>query len=328
MDYFIKRIVYLILVFMISVSIIFVLVNNMPGDPAFGLAVSIAQQRNMEIEQALEIARRMIGVSEDMSFIEGYIKFLSNLLRGNFGYSTFYNTSVNEIIAKSLPWTIFVISLATLLSFLIGVYLGAFTAHKKGTIIENIISTLSSIVQAIPPFVLAVLILFLFSVRLKLLPMGGAYPVGLTPTISINFIFIIFIHALGPVLATAIPQTASWILTMRGNTTQVMEEDFIRFAEMRGLKDRVIAGKYIRNNAILPLIAGLAISLGYMLGGHTLVEAIFNYPGIGFYFARAIAVRDFSLLTGLFSLIVIGVVITTFIAEIIYIIIDPRVKMK
>ncbi|WDU82436.1 ABC transporter permease subunit [Caloramator sp. Dgby_cultured_2] len=113
-----------------------------------------------------------------------------------------------------------------------------------------------------------------------------------------------------------------------GNTSQIMEEDYIRFAMIRGVKDSTIARKYIRNNAILPLVASLAIAFGYMLGGNTLVESIFNYPGIGFYFGKAIAFRDYGLLTGLFSLIVVGVIIATFLAEILYSLIDPRVKIK
>jgi peptide/nickel transport system permease protein len=328
MSYFVNRILYLVVVFIIAISGVFVLVNNMPGDPAYGLAVYIAQQRNMQFEQALEIAHKMMGVDPNEPISTRYVKFVSNLLKGNFGYSTFYNTSVNEIIAKALPWTLFVISLATFLSFSLGIYLGAFAAQKRGKFIDTFISTISSVIQAIPPFILAVLILFVFSVRYKVLPLGGAYPVGMEPSFSIEFMWKVFLHALGPILAVAIPQLASWTLSMRGNTSQVMEEDFIRFAEMRGLPDSVIASKYIRNNAMLPLIAGLAIGIGYMLGGQTLVESIFNYPGIGFYFGKAIAVRDFGLLTGLFSLIVIGVIVATFIADFVYALIDPRVKLK
>ncbi|ADD01376.1 MAG: Binding-protein-dependent transport systems inner membrane component [Caldanaerobacter subterraneus] len=328
MNYFINKTLYLLIVFVIAISGVFVLVNNMPGDPAYGLAVSIAQQRNMQIEQALEIAHKMMGIDPHESIFIRYGKFVSNLLKGNFGYSAFYNTSVNEIIAESLPWTLFVISLATFLSFTIGIFLGAFAAQKRATITEGIISTVSSIIQAIPPFILAVLILFVFSVRLKVLPLGGAYPVDIKPSFSLEFISKIFLHALGPMLAIAIPQMASWTLAMRGNTSQIMEEDFIRFAEARGLRDSVIAAKYVRNNAMLPLVASLAISVGYMLGGQTLVESIFNYPGIGFYFGKAIAVRDFGLLTGLFTLIVIGVILATFIADFVYALIDPRVKLK
>ncbi|ABP65909.1 binding-protein-dependent transport systems inner membrane component [Caldicellulosiruptor saccharolyticus DSM 8903] len=328
MRYIIDRLVYLFIVLIIAISGVFVLVNKMPGDPAYGLAVSIAQQRNMQMDQALEIAHKIMGIDPHESLIVRYFRFISNLFKGNFGYSAFYQTSVNEIIAKSLPWTLFVISLATFVSFMVGIFMGAFAAQKRGTIIDLVISTISSIIQAVPPFVLAVLILFIFAVRLRVLPIGGAYPVDVEPSFSVQFILKVLHHAIGPMFATAIPQMAAWTLAMRGNTSQVMEEDYIRFAQARGLRDSVIANKYIKNNAMLPLVASLAISIGYMLGGHTLVESIFNYPGIGFYFGKAIAVRDFGLLTGLFSLIVIGVIVATFIAEIIYALIDPRVKLK
>lgn len=270
----------------------------------------------------------MMGIDPDESLIVRYGRFISNLFNGNFGYSSFYNASVNEIISKSLPWTLFVIALATFLSFFVGIYLGAFAASKRGTATDTIISTISSVIQSIPPFILAILVLYLFSVRFKILPLGGAYPVDMEPSFSLKFIATIFLYAIGPIVATAIPQMASWVLTMRGNTSQIMEEDYIRFAEMRGLRDSVIAAKYVRNNAMLPLVANLAINIGYMLGGNTLVETIFNYPGIGFYFSKAISVRDFGLLSGLFTLIVIGVIVATFIADFIYVLIDPRVKLK
>ncbi|MEZ0537604.1 ABC transporter permease [Caldicellulosiruptoraceae bacterium PP1] len=328
MKYILNKVVYLALVLLLALSGVFIMVNKMPGDPAYGLAVSISQQRNMEIDKALEIAHQMMGINPNESLITRYIRFTTNLLKGNFGYSTYYQASVNEIIAKALPWTLFVISLATFISFFVGIYLGAFSAQKRGKIIDIVISAVSSIIQAIPPFVLAVLILFVGAVQLKIIPLGGAYPIDVEPSFSINFIIKVLHHAIGPLLATAIPQIAAWTLAMRGNTSQVMEEDFIRFAQIRGLKDSTIANKYIKNNAMLPLVASLAITIGYMLGGHTLVEAIFNYPGIGFYFGKAIAFRDFGLLTGLFSLIVIGVIITTFIAELLYAMIDPRVRLK
>lgn len=313
---------------MIAISGIFVLVNSMPGDPAYGLAVSISQQRNMKMEEALKIARRMMGIDPDESLPTRYKNFISNLFKGNLGYSTFYKTDINGIIGKALPWTLFVIAIATFLSFFVGIYLGAFTAQKRGKAVDTVISTISSIIQSVPPFILAIGVLYLFSVRLKLLPLGGAYPIGMEPSFSLKFIGTIFLHATGPIIATAIPQMASWVLSMRGNTAQTMEEDYIRFAEMRGVRDSVIAAKYIRNNAMLPLVANLAIGIGYMLGGNTLVETIFNYPGIGLYFSKAIAVRDFSLLTGLFTLIVIGVIIATFIADFVYTLIDPRVKLQ
>jgi len=131
MNYFVKRILFLFVVFIIAISGIFVLVNNMPGDPAYGLAVSISQQRNIPLEQALKIAHRMMGIDPDESLIVRYGRFISNLFNGNFGYSSFYNASVNEIISKSLPWTLFVIALATFLSFFCRNIFRSFCGEQK-----------------------------------------------------------------------------------------------------------------------------------------------------------------------------------------------------
>ncbi len=328
MKYILNRLIQVFIMTFLALTVVFFIVQSMPGDPAFGLAVSIAQTRNMSLEKALEIAHNIIGYNPKEPIILKYIKFLKNIFVGNFGYSTYFKTSVNEIIGKALPWTLFVISLATAFGFFAGTTLGALSAQKRGTFIDTFIATLFSIIQAIPAFVLAVFILFIGAVRLRLLPLGGAYPVEMTPGFYPGFILALIHHALGPLIATSIPQMASWGLAMRGNCSNIIEEDFVRFAKIRGLSDSVISQKYIRKNAILPLVASLAIGIGYMLGGHTLVEVIFNYPGIGYYFGQAISARDFGLLTGLFSLIVIGVVFATFITELLYAIIDPRVKAQ
>lgn len=328
MKYILNKLLQVFIMTFLALTVVFFIVQSMPGDPAFGLAVSIAQTRNMSLDKALEIAHNIIGYNPKEPLIWKYLKFIRNIFVGNFGYSTYFKTSVNEIIGKALPWTLFVISLATFIGFFGGVTLGAYSAQKRGTLIDTLISTIFSIIQAIPAFVLAVFILFVGAVRLRLLPLGGAYPIDITPGFYPEFLLTIFYHALGPLLATSIPQMVSWGLSMRGNCSNVIEEDFVRFAKIRGLSDTVIAKKYVRKNAILPLVASLAIGIGYMLGGHTLVEVIFNYPGIGYYFGQAISARDFGLLTGLFSLIVVGVILATFIAEILYSIIDPRVKLQ
>ncbi|MCX7845860.1 MAG: ABC transporter permease [Dictyoglomaceae bacterium] len=328
MKYFINKIIQVLVMTFLALTVVFFIVQSMPGDPAFGLAVSIAQTRNMPLDKALEIAHKIIGYNPKESIILKYLKFLRNIITGNFGYSTYFKTSVNEIIGKALPWTLFVISLATAIGFFTGTTLGAFSAQKRGTFIDTFLSTIFSIIQAVPAFVLAVFILFIGAVRLRLLPLGGAYPLEMNPGFSPGFLLAILHHALGPLIATSIPQMASWGLAMRGNCSNILEEDFVRFAKIRGLPDSVISQKYIRKNAILPLVASLAIGIGYMLGGHTLVEVIFNYPGIGYYFGQAISTRDFGLLTGLFSLIVIGVILATFVTELLYIIIDPRVKVQ
>ncbi|QZA34034.1 ABC transporter permease [Hydrogenibacillus sp. N12] len=322
------RLAYIVLVAWLALTGVFFLVAFMPGDAAYSLAVSIAQERNISLEQAMELAHRLLGYEPRENVWGNYWSFFQGLVRGDFGYSIYFKTPVRSIIAEALPWTLLVISGATLVSFFLGAYIGAVAAQKRGTVWESLITGGATLFQAMPPFILALVILFLFSVRLHWLPLGGAYPIDVTPEASLTFVLSVLRHAAGPLMATALPQLASWTLAMRGNTTQVLGEDFIRFAEVRGLKDRTIAGRYIRTNALLPLVASLAIGLGYMLGGHTLVETVFNYPGIGFYFAKAIAVRDYGLMTGLFSLIVIGVLLATVLADAVYALIDPRVRKR
>ncbi|MBT9258792.1 MAG: ABC transporter permease [Clostridiales bacterium] len=323
-----ERLIYTVAVAWLALTGVFLLVAFMPGDPAYSLAVGIAQERNITLEQALEIAHRLMGYNPKEDLWGSYVAFLKGIFQGHFGYSTFYKVPVVEIVRQALPWTLLVLLGATLISFLLGSFLGAWAAQKRATFLEPVVTMTSAAVQALPPFILAILILFVGAVRWHLLPLGGAYAVDMAPSFSFTFGLSVLRHAIGPMLATALPQLAAWTLAMRANTTQVLGEDYIRFAQVRGLPDRVIASRYIRKNAILPLVASLAVGLGYMLGGHTLVEAVFNYPGIGFYFAKAIAVRDFGLLTGLFSLIVLAVLAATLLAEILYGLIDPRVRVR
>ena len=166
----------LIVMLLIALTVVFFMVNAMPGDPAYGLAISIVQSRGVSLDKALETAPHMMGIKPDETVLEKYVRFIKDMFTGNFGYSTYYKTSVNEIISESLPWTLFVIAIATALGFLGGTTFGASSAQKRGRLTDTIISTIFTVIQAIPAFVLAIFLLFIGGVVLRILPLGGALP--------------------------------------------------------------------------------------------------------------------------------------------------------
>jgi len=175
---------------------------------------------------------------------------------------------------------------------------------------------------------MAVFILIFLGVKFKLIPLGGAYSEWIDPGFTPEFIGSVLYHAIGPVIALSAENIAIYILGMRNSAVSVIQEDFVNFAVMRGLKNKTISRKYVRKPAILPLITNLAASVGFLFGGATLAETIFRYPGIGYQFGTALGMRDYPLIVGLFTVQILAVLIAMFFIELIYPLVDPRARER
>ena len=255
-------------------------------------------------------------------------RYISNLLKGYLGFSPTFRVSVNDIVLKALPWTLFVLSIALIISFATGVILGlAITWRRKG-ILGQLVVAYAAFTDAMPDFVTALILMIIFAINLRLFPLKGAYDPSLKPGLYPAFILSILHHATLPILSYVIEHIGYWSLMMKGSAASVLEEDFVRSAEARGLPDKRIMTAYVGRNAILPLVASLAIQLGTMLGGSTLIETVFSYPGIGYFFTESISRRDYPVMQGLFFLIILGVVLANLFVDLIYPLIDPRARRE
>ena len=311
-----------------ALSLTFILVHLMPGDPAYVLATVYMQQWNIKFEEAYKMAQESLAWDPTKPIWIRYVEYFANLLKGNLGESIVYRESINKIVAKSIPWTIFIGSISLFLAYMIGIYLGSYAAWRRGKASDTLIFSLGIVLSSFPSFVMAVFILIFLGVKFKLIPLGGAYSEWIDPGFTPEFIGSVLYHAIGPVIALSAENIAIYILGMRNSAVSVIQEDFVNFAVMRGLKNKTISRKYVRKPAILPLITNLAASVGFLFGGATLAETIFRYPGIGYQFGIALGMRDYPLIVGLFTVQILAVLIAMFFIELIYPLVDPRARER
>lgn len=310
----------------VAMSLTFILIRNMPGDIIYSMALDKASSEGIPFDVAYEEVKGMYGIASDEPLYIQYFKYITNILRGNLGNSVQYQIPVLKIILSALPWTLLVLSISITLSFMIGIVVGMLAAWKRKTLLAPFVSIYASITDATPDYLTAVMLLIIFAVNLRWFPLKGAYDVDVVPGFNLKFIGNVLYHAFLPILAYTIENVGGWMLIMKASATSVLGEDYVTAAQMKGLKERRIAVSYVGRNAILPPFTRLAIAIGGMLGGSALIESVFAYPGIGFFFGKAVALRDYPLMQGLFLLTTVGIIVANLLADFLYSKLDPRVR--
>ncbi len=324
-----KRILLSFFTLLFSASITFFLVNNIPGNVIDVLAAQIMESYGVSYDEAKQMAYTYyFGYESNKSLLERYIDYITNIFRGNLGTSIMYRVPVNSIVVHALPWTLFVLSLSLLTGFAIGTLLGLLMAWRRKTFLDPLVTAYASFTDATPDFVTAMLLFMFLAARLGWFPLKGAYDESLTPGFYPAFIISVLYHAALPILSYVIEHIGFWALIVKGSAASVLEEDFVKAAEARGLHERRILTAYVGRVALIPVIAMLAIQLGYMLGGSTIVETVFTYPGIGYFFSQASSTLDFGLMQGLFFIIILGIILANLAVDIIYPLIDPRARRE
>lgn len=324
-----RKITVSLLTIVVAMTFTFLLVRMMPGDILHTLALEIQMQQGISYDAAFSQAKTQLNYDPTVPLHIQYFKYMGNLLfQGNLGRSLIYRIPVALIIKKALPWTVFITTISVLLSFIVGTFIGTAVAWKRKTILEPLLTIYATITQAVPDFLIALLLLVFFAVNLRWFPMRGAHSPDVTPGFNLAFIVNIFYHAALPIAAFSIQAVGGWALAMKASATGVLGEDYINVAKAKGLKEERIIINYLGKNAILPLITGLAITLGAMLGGSMLVETIFGYPGVGFFLGKAIATRDYSLIQGLFLVTTVAIIFANLAADVVYTWLDPRIKLE
>ncbi|MFC4544086.1 ABC transporter permease [Halosolutus amylolyticus] len=334
--YYVERTFQAIVTVVSVMTLAFFLLRLMPGNPADAYRAELIQN-NPEMSQAVidQRVERKLNVLPSDPLHEQYLTYVGGLLRGDLGESINEGVPVSEIIAGALPWTIFTMSIALLLSFTIGISLGAAMAYKEGSRFDYGSSVLSILLNSIPNYIVGILLIWFLGYRLELFPTGGRYSNDMEPAMSpleplatAAFLGDAFWHASLLIASFTIVAAGGWALGMRGNSIQVLGEDYLRVARLRGLSERRIATRYVGRNAVLPLYTALLIAIGFALGGSVILEQVFTYPGVGYYMIEALEARDYPLMMGIFLVMTIAVVIGVYIADLTYGIIDPRAQAR
>ena len=258
-----------------------------------------------------------------------YLAYVGDMVRGDLNYSIAnYPRTVAGMIADALPWTIGLLGLTTLFSFVAGTILGALLAWPGAPRWMRWLMPPLWALHAIPFFLLGLVLMYLLAFQFQLLPIFGGYSAGATPAWTWRFVLDVLRHATLPALSIILVSLGGWALAMRGMMVTTMGEDYVTFAEAKGLRSVTIFTRYCMRNAILPQATGLALALGQILSGAVLVEAIFGYPGIGALLFQAIEENDFFLIQGIVFTVIVALGFATFVLDVIYPLLDPRISYR
>jgi len=329
MRYITKRIGQSLVTIVSVIVLTFVMIRAMPGGPVDYLRSQLMQQRTGEtISQAQlnQLAQDYMNYNAGEPVHVQLISYVSGILQGNLGESFYFGKPVNDIILQAAPWTVFLLTLAVILTFGIGIILGAVMAYREGSWVDGSGTVVSMFLNSVPYFVAALLFVYILAIQLSLFPASGNVASGLDPGFNVPYISSVLYHAILPVASLVITGFGGIALGMRGNAIKEIGEEYIRVAHLRGVPGRRIAIRYVGRNAVLPLYTQFLISIGFMFGGSVVLEDIFAYRGLGDYLLTAINARDYPLMMGIFLIITFAVVSCVLFADLTYGKIDPRVS--
>ncbi len=323
--YFGKKIVWLLITLVCAIILNFFLPRMMPGDPVAVITSKAAAGMTdpTAIQLVYEDYARKFGTDQPLHV--QFSKYIGNLLKGDLGVSfSQYPRTVSNIISSSIWWTIALQFPAIIVGWLIGNLLGALAAYiRKG--FDKVLMPTCLFASSIPAFGMATILLVIFAINLKIAPTSGGYGFDLIPTFSWQFVKSVIAHYQLPFWSIVIISIGGQAIGMRSMSIYELNADYVKYSRFLGIKDRKIVG-YVFRNAMLPQITGLALSLGTMVGGALVAETIFSYPGLGSTIYSAVMGTDYPLISAATLIISIMVLLANFAIEVLYGLIDPRVK--
>jgi len=326
--YILKKSVAFFAVLYGAITLNFLLPRLIPGDPAEIVYLSIIKEGGGSINPIyIHQLESEYGISNAPMYIQ-YFQYLNDLIHGNLGVSiAFFPEPVSYILSEALPWTLYLVITSIVISFFVGNRLGRYAGINRNTIKDLSIDLFSMFMASFPAFVLAFIILDIFSVDLKIFPIAGAYSSSVN--IGFNFPFIVsaIYHSVLPIMTIILTSIGGWVLGMRNNIIPNVNSDFINFSENLGLRKEQI-NRIAYRNAILPNLTGFSMSIGLSVSGVIIEESIFSYPGVGMYMITAIDSLDYPLLQGIFLMVIIAVLFGNLIVDILYGFFDPRIRQE
>ncbi|GAB6878186.1 hypothetical protein JCM17823_04600 [Halorubrum gandharaense] len=322
-NWLVRRIGQAVLTVFVVFHLTFALIRFMPGNPFDAMLAQMLEQYPGDPATARQIVQLHLNMNPEQPLYVQYIEYMTALFQGDLGYSMSQSEPVASVLAQAVPWTLFYMSIAMVVTFVTSICLGAIMAYYEGSSFDSVMTAVAVIESSTPYYVAALLLSFVFAYQLGWFPTGARYPGGVDVGMNPEFILGALHHASLPIISLIVTGAAA-SLGMRGNSISVLGADHIRVARLRGLPPTRIALRYVMRNALLPLYTGLLLTIGFMIGGSIILEEIFMYRGMGWYMFEGVNNRDYPLMMGGFMVIVITVVITMFIADLTYSRIDPR----
>ncbi|OIV38358.1 peptide ABC transporter permease [Mangrovactinospora gilvigrisea] len=331
-SYVLRRIVRSLFVIWFVTTCVFFLVRLMPGNPVEAYINKLISAQGMSYDSAQAQASSLFSFDPRTPLINQYWSYLVGVAHLNFGNSILSpGTTVLTKIGSHLPYTLFSVGYALIISIIIGLLLGMLMAYRRGGVVDHVMSAVGSTLHAIPNYLFAIMFLVFGGIQLGLFDFAslrGTHTDGINPSFSITFLSDVMYHAALPVTIYVLTTFGTWALIMKASTTQALEEDFVMVARARGLSGARIGAMYVGRNAVLPLVAQIAVQAGFVVGGAIFVELILGYEGVGQLLYDAVNGRDYPVIQGILLIITISVVGANLIADLCYGILDPRIRDK
>ena len=320
--YVVKRAAYSIILVLLVITINFAIF--MVRSPL----ESLASEKRLRREQIEELERRF-GLLDPLHI--RYLKYLQNLLTFEFGYSYRSGESISEEVFTRLSNTLALCITAEVIAVTIGLILGVIASYKRGRIIDTSLSAFSVVTNGLPVFWIGMLLILIFSYSLGWFPSGHSFPPewaipGRKPTNFLIELAVRLSHLFLPALTLVILSVGGYILLTRASMLEVLGEDYLTTLKAKGLSDRKILFKHALKNASLPLITQAAIAFGFTLSGALVTETVFTYPGLGMWIWDSIEAWDYPALQAIFYLVSLCVIIANFVVDLVYGVVDPRIR--
>ncbi|GAB4303919.1 MAG: ABC transporter permease [Candidatus Bipolaricaulota bacterium] len=314
--------------------VVFLLMYLTPGDPVelfMGQAGIVSQE---EIERV----RREFGL--DRPFLEQYGRFLGGIVRGDLGQSIIYRRPVAVLIGERLPATVELTLFASLIALLVAIPAGVVAAVRRNTWLDGVGTTVSLLGVSLPGFWLGLILILVFSVTLKVLPVAGraAYGTGLERQTGFLLLdamlqgngpaFVdVLRHLVMPAFALSAGMMAMTMRLTRSSLLETIHQDYVRTARAKGMHQRRVVIRHALRNALLPVVTAIALNVGALLGGNMVVETVFSWPGLGRLVVEAVESRDYPLIRGCVLVYAVTYVFLNLIADLSYTVLDPRVAV-
>lgn len=311
--YVAKRVGQMFIVMFIITLFTFLLVSWIPGDPVYamlGEEVSPEQYQQVYVELGL-----------DKPIFERYVSWLGGVLTGDFGTSYQFHESVNILLAERVPITLYLSFAAFLISIPLGILFGVLSAVFRGKAADNVVTMFANVVSALPQFWLAILLMYVLSMQLGLLPsFGFTWPTdNFARSMAQGFM---------PILCLALGSVASTTRQTRSSMLEVIRQDYVRTARSKGLREKKIVFVHALKNALIPVVTIMGVRLTTMLGGAMFVESVFSIPGLGSLMVKAITSRDIEVVQACVLVTALVTCLINLIADILYAVVDPRIRVN
>jgi peptide/nickel transport system permease protein len=326
--YLLGRLGQFVLVVFIGMNIAFIVTHATPIDPVEQTIAATTQfgSTNPEaIAMMRQSLRELYGVGG--SLWDQYVVFWERVSIGDFGPSlSAFPTPVSVLIGRALPWTVGLLLVSTIITWILGNLLGGLAGYYRNSRLLQFAGLLAMAVHPIPYYIVAFVLLIVFGYLWPVLPISGGYTMNMKRGFELTFIASVVQHSILPALSLILVGLGGWFMGMRSLVSNIVTEDYVTYAELAGVDRRRILTSYVMRNALVPQLTGLAMSLGTIFTGAIITEQVFGYPGIGTLLVSAIHAGDYSLVLGITSVSIIAVSVAVLALDLLYPFLDPRVR--